>query len=359
MKNKNNKIVAGLAATVILALSFGSTSAMYGQWHWGGQGKWMHHWKWMWNWHNEWKEGHSPAKMIEKIKKQDVSAIEIDLLKKQYEEELMANELYMSFYEKYWVETFKNIANSESKHMEAVKALLNRYDIETPTNYDHIQSLYDKLKSKGSLSLKDALEVWIKIEIVDIDDIIKAIKTTDNDDIKTIFVNIGGASYNHMRGFVKALKNNNLTTDIDYSDYINENDINTKGPIKLKLAEKLESEGIELPEWATSEAIKKKCAEKKWNKKHWEDKEHSENKKNWKNIINNELKNKYKKAINSKYWEKIAKISDEKLKIIIKKIDVFLEKNISEKNKIVLIALKEIIEEKLNDNEINIDELLN
>jgi hypothetical protein len=45
-----------------------------------------------------------------------------------------------------------------------------------------------------------------------------------------------------MRGFVKALDNNGLTTNIDYSDYIDENDINTKGPIKVKLAEKLESE---------------------------------------------------------------------------------------------------------------------
>jgi hypothetical protein len=112
--------------------------------------------------------------------------------------------------------------------MEAVQALLSRYNIETPTNYDHIQELYDDLKSKGSVSLKDAIEVGIKIEIVDIDDIVTAIKSTDNDDIKTVFVNIGGASYNHMRGFVKALDNNDMTTDIDYSDYINEDDINTK-----------------------------------------------------------------------------------------------------------------------------------
>jgi len=32
--------------------------------------------------------------------------------------------------------SFKKIAQSEAKHMEAVKALLDRYDIETPTN-DH------------------------------------------------------------------------------------------------------------------------------------------------------------------------------------------------------------------------------
>jgi hypothetical protein len=39
--------------------------------------------------------------MLSDIEKQDVNAVEIDLLEKQYEEEMMANELYMSFYEKY------------------------------------------------------------------------------------------------------------------------------------------------------------------------------------------------------------------------------------------------------------------
>ncbi|MEA3387252.1 MAG: DUF2202 domain-containing protein [Patescibacteria group bacterium] len=86
--------------------------------------------------------------MLDDIEKQDVDAIEVDLLQKQYEEEMMANELYMSFYEMYGVETFKNIAESEAKHMEAVKSLLDRYDIATPTSYDHIQSLYDTLKAK-------------------------------------------------------------------------------------------------------------------------------------------------------------------------------------------------------------------
>jgi hypothetical protein len=86
--------------------------------------------------------------MIANIEKQDVNAIEIDLLEKQYEEEMMANELYMSFYEKYGVQTFKNIADSEARHMKAVQSLLDRYDIETPTSYEHIQELYEELKEK-------------------------------------------------------------------------------------------------------------------------------------------------------------------------------------------------------------------
>jgi hypothetical protein len=100
--------------------------------------------------------------MLADIEKQEVSALEIDLLEKQYEEEMMANELYMSFYEKYGIQTFKNIAESEAKHMQAVKALLDRYDIETPTDYDHIKDLYEELKEAGSKSAFDALRSMSK-----------------------------------------------------------------------------------------------------------------------------------------------------------------------------------------------------
>ena len=282
---KTNKIMtSGLAGAVVIALIITSISIMYGQ-NLDKWSKWfektisneektelksMSEWerekyidklkleknsvnKNKWNWKRwghwkKWNKGGSIVDMISDIEKEDVSDIEIDLLEKQYEEEMMANELYMSFYKMYGIETFKNIADSESKHMEAVKVLLDRYDIDTPTDYDHIKSLYEELKAKWALSLHDALEVWISIEKVDIDDIITAIKSSDNDDIKTVLVNIWGASYNHMRGFVKALDNNSLTTYIDYSDYINEDDINTKWSIKFKLAEKLEKEGVELPE---------------------------------------------------------------------------------------------------------------
>ena len=314
---------------------------------------------WERKWNGDAKEWHNPSDMIKDIKKQDLDFKELDLLKKQYEEEMMANELYMSFYKQYGINTFKKIANSESKHMNAVQALLTRYNIDTPTNYVHIQKLYDELKAQWSVSLKDALEVGVKIEIVDIDDIITAIKSSDNDDIKTVFVNIGGASYNHMRGFVKALDNNGLTTNIDYSDYIDENDINTKGPIKVKLAEKLESEWIKLPKNATSKAIKLKCDKEKAekNKKSWyHNKWHSD-----KNKMSKTKKDQYRKLFKTKYKSKIDSLGDEKLKAILPKINLLKEKvqnstTYSEEKKgstiALLEALKEIIEEKFASNNI-------
>ena len=362
---KTNKIlVAGLATTIILGLSITSSYAY--SWNGGWYGKsdwqWIHQWEGQWKWqHEKWnKQEHNPSKMIESVEIQDVNAIEIDLLEKQYEGEMMANELYTSFYEKYWVETFKNIADSEAKHMEAIQVLLDRYGIETPTNYDHIQSLYEHLKVKWELSLKDALEVWVSIEKVDIDDIITAIKSTDNDDIKIILTNIGWASYNHMRGFVKALNNNNLTTDIDYSDYLSEDDINTKWPIKVKLAEKLESEWVELPEQASSQYINEKCAKEQANK----NKSEQVNKwKQWQNKsnYNSSEKNQYK----VKYGTVISKMSDDKLNTLIEKIDILSEKindwnyssTTKQKYNSILSALRELAVENLDENEMNIDNL--
>jgi len=410
MKNINNKIVAGLAATAVLALSFGTASAM---WNWGGQGglgkmitaeekaklqsmseddrqeyanelkakynvttsgegRWEGKGEWKGN-HGEWKKGgkeakewHSTWDMLNDIEKQDVDAIEIDLLEKQYEEEMMANELYNSFYEMYGIETFKNIANSEAQHMEAVKSLLDRYDIEVPTNYDHIQDLYDSLKEAWSKSAFDALEVWVKIEFVDIDDIIKAIKATDNDDIKVVLTNIWGASYNHLRGFLKAIDSNGYETELDWNQYLDESDLSVKWPIKYKLAEKLEADGVDLPEQVSSENMKKKKCDDKdgkhwdndsehWNKddKHWDnDKEHSKKM----NDANHEKVKAYKNAINKKYWKAISAMSDDKLESISVKIDDLLAKTTNEKTRLVLVALQEIIDDNLAD--VDLDWLL-
>ena len=285
----NKKIVAGLAVTAIIALSFGSAYAMWGNgyWNWDGQGRWkgMHQWNGQGKsmYREEWKrkqwikQSHNPAEMLKDIEKQDVNAVEIDLLKKQYEEEMMANELYTSFYEKYGIETFKKISDSEAKHMEAVKALLDRYDIEVPANYDHIQDLYNSLKEAGSKSAFDALEVWVKIEFVDIDDIVKAIKATDNDDIKIVFTNIWGGSYNHLRGFLKAIDNNGYKTDLDWSKYLEKSDLSVKGPIKYKLAEKLEADWVELPEQVSSSTMKNKWKHRHWEEGNWNMKKHMQN----------------------------------------------------------------------------------
>lgn len=364
MKTINKKLALWiLATTVIFALWVTSVSAM---WQWDLQ--WMGQGKWQWQWQNKSNlsgQEKNSAACIENIAKQDLSNIEIELLKKQYEEEMMANELYTSFYKMYGIETFKKIADSEAKHMEAVKVLLDRYKIAVPTDYNHIKDLYNQLKTDWSKSAFDALEVWVKIEFVDIDDIVKAIKSTDNDDIKVILTNIWWGSYNHLRGFLKAIDNNWYETDLDYTPYLSKNDLNTKWPIKYKLAEKLESEGVKLPKQVSSVEMKKQKGHS------WDNENYNKigNQKKWKNSDNlsriNTKKNSYIVILNKQYSEKINSFSNEQSESIIVKIDALLKtimasdkSEVTKMNNIALLnALKEILQEKIDL--IDIDSLLN
>jgi len=304
---------------------------------------------WMWNWNWNWKtaeKAHNPWEMINWVAKQNLDEIEKLILINQYWEDKMARDLYKYAYEKYWVETFLKISKSEQKHMEAVKALLDRYSIEAPTDYAADNELYKVLKKEAELGKKEAIEMWVKIEKKDIDSIVKAIKDTDNNDIKIVLTNIWWASYNHLRGFVKALKQNNFTTNIDYSNYLSSDEINIKWPLKYKLAEKLEKQWINLPEEVSSQNMKKKCKDKKWkNKNSW--------KKRW---IDLELKNKYKKLIKEKHSSFIENMSKEKLEDFLVKITNFknIVKNSSKYSMetkkrywAILEALREIIEETI------------
>ncbi len=114
---------------------------------------------------------HDPKVMLESIPASDLSAEEKGILIYGYAEEMLARDLYNYFYELYGEQVFKNIGASEQHHMDAVEALLDRYDIDAPTGYEELESTYNELKAKWEKSLKDAIEVGIQVEILDIEDI--------------------------------------------------------------------------------------------------------------------------------------------------------------------------------------------
>lgn len=67
----------------------------------------------------------------------------------QYSEEMVARDAYNYFFSLYGVATFQNIAKSEQQHMDAVKALLERYNLPIPTTYGTLQSIFTALKAEG------------------------------------------------------------------------------------------------------------------------------------------------------------------------------------------------------------------
>lgn len=268
MKNTKQILSAAFLTAIILPIS---VSAWHWEWNWWWHWNWHWNWEWNWNWRAEMQNNQEEKKdcKMELPEKQDLSAYEAERLTYQYSEEMVARDAYNYLYDLYWVKTFQKIASAEQKHMDMVKTLLDRYQLEAPAWYWVLQDEFDNLKTEWEKWLKEALEVWVKIEILDINDTTKTMKNVDNDDILTVYVNIWWASYNHLRWFLKALKNNWLETTIDYSNYLNDEEINSKWwVLKVKLAEKLESEWVYLPEWATSKAISEKM-EKHW-KWHWE-----------------------------------------------------------------------------------------
>jgi hypothetical protein len=126
------------------------------------------------------------------------------------EEEKLARDVYTVLAEE-WTEAtvFARIAQSEQRHMDAVKVVLDRYGIEDPaagtkagefTNAG-LQTLYDQLVAEGSKSVTAALAVGVKIEQVDIADLEDALAATSNEDLERLYGNLLRASKNHLQAF--------------------------------------------------------------------------------------------------------------------------------------------------------------
>jgi hypothetical protein len=138
---------------------------------------------------------------------------EIGWLTYMREEEKLARDVYQYFYDEYGLRIFKNISASEQKHMDAIKTLLDKYEIADPAletvgafaNSD-LQGLYDKLIVNGSVSLVEALNVGILIENTDISDLEEAIAATTHVDLQTVYSNLLRGSQNHLDAFNSVLE---------------------------------------------------------------------------------------------------------------------------------------------------------
>lgn len=152
------------------------------------------------------------VQMIDSVK-YDLSSIEKDGLIYMRLEEKLARDVYLTLGKTYKQRMFINIPESEQRHMDAVKALLDKYEIPDPVNDNEIGSftnadfkkLFDDLVAKGLTSFKDAMLVGKEIEEMDIKDLTERIEQTDNPDIKMIYDNLKRGSENHLRAFTKHL----------------------------------------------------------------------------------------------------------------------------------------------------------
>lgn len=134
------------------------------------------------------------------------------------EEEKLARDVYLYYFDKWGQPVFSNIASAEETHMESMVVLIERYGLLNPVGGEErgvfenpeLQALYDDLVKSGSVSESDALKNGALIEEIDIIDLNDAISRTDKQDIITVYDNLKRGSGNHLRSFVSNLERNGV-----------------------------------------------------------------------------------------------------------------------------------------------------
>lgn len=130
------------------------------------------------------------------------------------EEEKMARDVYEYLYTLWQTDIFANIAKSEQRHMDSVETLLATYGLEAPETLDNrgtfedgkLQAMYDSLIAKGTISLADALEVGVTIEVTDIEDLELLLEDTLPNDVQNVYANLLSGSYSHLSAFNSQLQ---------------------------------------------------------------------------------------------------------------------------------------------------------
>jgi hypothetical protein len=121
--------------------------------------------------------------------------------------------VYIAMAAKWDIPVFTNISQSETRHMESMLALIEKYNLVDPVTDDangqfvdqDLKKLYQVLIKQGNNSLVDALRAGALIEETDIADLQKNMDKTDNADIKQVYENLLQASYRHLRAFTRNL----------------------------------------------------------------------------------------------------------------------------------------------------------
>jgi len=129
------------------------------------------------------------------------------------EEEKLARDVYIHLENKWNLNQFRNIKNSESTHMNAIASLLDKYGVrytilpEGEFVSSELQTLYNELTALGGQSSAAALQVGATIEDLDIVDLKEYIKATDKTDIIEEYESLECGSRNNLRAFVRGITN--------------------------------------------------------------------------------------------------------------------------------------------------------
>ena len=149
-----------------------------------------------------------------RVQAASLDPFEAESLQYVREEEKAARDTYLTLYGVWGTGIFQTIASSEQNHMDAVKGLLDKYNLADPASpeigvfqNDFLQALFFDLIAWGSQSEADALLVGCAIEEIDLIDLANRMAQIDNRDILSVFQNLTDGSENHLRAFVRNYEN--------------------------------------------------------------------------------------------------------------------------------------------------------
>jgi hypothetical protein len=131
-----------------------------------------------------------------------------------HEVEKVARDVYQYFYDKWETPVQDVISESEQNHMDILKEVINKYNLEDPTegkgygefSTSDLQKLYQDLVALGSSSEVKALSTAAMIEEFDIVEIKKYVNNTNRDDVMAAYKKLTEGSENHLRIFTAKLK---------------------------------------------------------------------------------------------------------------------------------------------------------
>ena len=124
-------------------------------------------------------------------------------------DEKLAHDLYTAFADKYPATVFDRIAAAETRHLDAVRTLLDRYGITDPTagkpagqfSDPVVQATYSKLLAQGQASQAAALRVGQTVEQTDIADLRAALNGLTAPDVQQVYDHLLTGSEHHLAAF--------------------------------------------------------------------------------------------------------------------------------------------------------------
>ena len=135
-------------------------------------------------------------------------------LLKQIDDERLAYQLYTKLGEVYpRLRQFQNIPHAESRHFNSLVSYaqtqysdVNVGTLEGGFLFPETEDLFSELLAYGKQSARNALDVGIRVEELDIEDLESALAQHPEESLRIIYENLKRGSMNHLRAFSKGGK---------------------------------------------------------------------------------------------------------------------------------------------------------